>query len=189
MRSINLFVGDSNHGHAELVENSLQACGIVRKLYRGRDCRETLKFVRRAQRGCKDATRVPSLVLLDWSLPHTGGVSVLTTLKSDCRYSWIPVIMMTTAYDRQQAEQCRRLGCDAYVTKWTVFLGLSGFVTKVRSLADNAVLGASRRLGASGFDDHGAHTLDILSIVGAATANCYGQERIENEMRDGSASP
>lgn len=176
IKPIDVFVGEANNGHAELVEASLQESGIVSNLYRGRDGTETLAFVRRACRGCKDATDVPSLLLLDSGLPRTGGVGVLKALKSDRRYSWLPVIIMTTANDLQQAERYRRLGCEAYITKWTVFLGLPGFVRRIRLLADRALRIASSRLPAVGSHGCRAGTLDLRSVSDvSATSRKSGQ--------------
>ncbi len=186
---IDVFVGEANDGHAELVEASLRDAGIVNSLCRGLDGAETLELVRGARRGCKDVTDGPSLVLLDCGLPRVGGVGVLRALNGDRRYSWIPVIMMTTAYNRQQAEQCRRLGCEAYITKWTVFLGLPGFVSRIRFLADRAIWIASRRLSAGRSHGCCAGTLDLRSMSEVYQTRPHRQERIGKEVKDGSATP
>ena len=186
---IDVIVGEGNDGHAELVKASLQEIGIVNNLYRGRNGDETLAFVRHACRGRRDAPDVASLIILDCDLPRGGGVAVLRALKSDGRYSWIPVIMMTAAKDRRQAEDCRRLGCDAYATKWAVFLGLPGLVRSVRALAGRATRMAScRRSGGRNHRD-GAGTFDRRFIPTAGGNHHRGQELNGKEERDESAAP
>ncbi len=160
IKPIDVFVGEASDGHAELVEVSLRDTGIVNNLYRGRDGAETFALVRDAWRGCKDVTLPPLLVLLDCGLPSVCALDVLGALKNDWRYSWMPVIMMTTTDDRRKAEEYRHLGCEAYVTKWAVFLGLRGFVTKVRFLANRAVRIASCRRNIAEIHTCGAGTLD-----------------------------
>ena len=188
-KPIDVFVGVANDGHAELVEASFQESGIVNNLYRGRDGTEMLALVRQAWRSCNGVTVVPSLILLDCGLPRAGGVGVLRALRSDRRYSWIPIIMMTTAYNRRQAEQCRRLGCEAYVTKWAVFLGLPGFVSRIRCLTNKAIWGVSRRLVVAGSHGCQAGTLDPRSMSDTARIYRHRQERIGKEVKDGSARP
>ena len=135
VKPIDVLVGEANDGHAELVETSLRECGIVNNLYRGRNGEETLALARTVWEGCKNLAAPPSLVFLDCGLPEPGAPYALGTLKSDWRYSWIPVIMMSATDDGQQAEQYRHLGCEAYMTKWAVFLGLPGFVSRGGSLS------------------------------------------------------
>jgi CheY-like chemotaxis protein len=189
IKPIDVFLGEANNGHAELVEASLQESGIVNNLYRGRDGTETLALVRHACRGCKDTTDVPSLLLLDSGLPRMAGVGVLKALKSDRRYSWLPVIIMTTAHDLQQAERYRRLGCEAYITKWTVFLGLPGFVRRIRLLADRSVRIASCRLPAVGSHGCRAGRLDLRSLSNVSGTRRERQLRSGKEVKDGSATP
>ena len=188
IKPIDVFVGEANDGHAELVEASLLESSIVNNLYRGRNATEMLALVRQARRECNGVTAVPPIILIDYELPEIGGVGVLRALKSAWRHRWIPVIMMTTTNHRQEAEQCRRLGCDAYVTKWAVFLGLPGFVRRIRFLADRAVWIASRRVSANWSNGYSASTLDLRSIPDFVRARHHKQERIRKEVRDGSAA-
>ncbi len=189
IKPIDVFIGEASDGHAELAEASLRDTGIVNNLYRGRDGAETFALVRDAWRGCKDVTLPPLLVLLDCGLPRVGALDVLGTLKSDWRYSWVPVIMMTTTDDRRQAEEYRHLGCEAYVTKWAVFLGLPGFVTKVRSLTNRAVRIASCRRIIAEIRSCGAGTLDLRSMSDVARTCRHRQAHIGKEVKDGSATP
>lgn len=188
IKPIDVFVGEASDGHAELVEASLQESGVVKNLYRGRDGTETLAFVRHAWSDCENAPDAPSLILLDCGLPRVGGVSVLRALKSDQLYSWIPVIMVTTASSRRQAEQCRRLGCEAYITKWAVFLGLPGFVRRIRFLADRATCITSCRLVTGGSPGCPAGTLALCSTPDVARTGRQRQTCIGKEVQDGSAT-
>ena len=188
-KPIDVLVGEANDGHAELVETSLRESCIVSNLYRGRDGEETLALARTVWEGCKNVMVPPSLLLLDCGLPRAGALDVLGTLKSDWRYSWIPAIMMTTTDDGQQAEQYRHLGCEAYITKWAVFLGLPGFVARVRFLANRAVRIASRRRFIAEVHGCDTGTLDVRSVSDIARPRPYKQERTGKEVKDESAAP
>ena len=177
VKPIDVLVGEANDGHAELVETSLRESGIVNNLYRGRDREETLALARIVWEGCKNVLAPPSLVLLDCGLPGAGALDVLGTLKNNWRYSWIPVIMMTATDDARQAEQYRHLGCEAYITKWAVFLGLPGFLARVRFLANRAVRIASRRRFITEVHGCDAGTLDVRSVSDIARPRRCRQER------------
>ncbi len=148
LNPIDVIIGEANDGHAELVEASLRETVVVNNLYRRRNCAAAYELVCDLCGDSTAGTDVSLLVLLDCGLPQDGGVGALTALKRDQRFSWIPIIMMTAECDPQHAEQCRGLGCEEYVTKWAVFLGLPAYVERTRFLADRATRIATRRLTA-----------------------------------------
>ena len=141
---VDVLLGEANDGHAELVEAGLREQGIVGLFCRSYDGPETLARVRQGSSCGKNPIRVPRLILLDVGLPGLSGIDVLRELKCDPCLCRTPVVMMTTRSNSKQAAECRGLGCDLYVAKWTVFLGLHGFARRLRvlverCLAENAV--------------------------------------------------
>jgi DNA-binding response OmpR family regulator len=61
--------------------------------------------------------RTPDLVILDLMLPDADGFEVCKHLKSDDRYSRIPVIMLTAKGEESDKILGLELGADDYVTK------------------------------------------------------------------------
>jgi two-component system, chemotaxis family, response regulator Rcp1 len=59
----------------------------------------------------------PNLILLDLHLPKKSGLNVLQEIKSDCRFSDIPVIMLTASSDQQDIAQCYQKEANCYLTK------------------------------------------------------------------------
>ena len=133
---VDVLLGEANDGHAELAEAGLREQGIVRGFHRSYDGPETLAGVRRVWKRGKNPIDVPLLVLLDVGLPELSGIEVMRELKRDRCLCRIPVVMMTTACNFEQAAECRGLGCDLYVAKWSVFLGLPGFAGRLGVLLD-----------------------------------------------------
>lgn len=142
--SIDVILGEANDGHAELEQGSLLESGVVDTLYRGRDGVETLALVRRLQGSVREAAPPGLLILLSADLPGISGLDVLAALKKHPHQSRIPVMMLTSASDPAVERQCRELKCDAYVTKWTMFLGLAGVEKTIRYLCARALGHASR---------------------------------------------
>lgn len=63
------------------------------------------------------ATRLPDLILLDWMLPGTSGVSLARQLRSDQRTRAIPIIMLTARADERDKIEGLETGADDYITK------------------------------------------------------------------------
>lgn len=57
----------------------------------------------------------PDLVLLDLSMPHTNGLSVLLEIHQ--KYPQIKVIIITGIYDEELAKEAHDLGAKLYLTK------------------------------------------------------------------------
>jgi CheY-like chemotaxis protein len=60
---------------------------------------------------------MPDVVLLDITMPQMDGIATLRHIKGDEHTSNIPVIMLTTASEKNPYEECKRLGCSGYLTK------------------------------------------------------------------------
>ncbi len=59
----------------------------------------------------------PDLIILDLMLPKMDGYKVCALLKSDVRYSKIPIIMFTARAEESDKQLGREVGADAYITK------------------------------------------------------------------------
>jgi len=60
---------------------------------------------------------LPTLILLDWMLPNTSGVSFLRKLHTDRRTSKVPVIMLTGRSEEMDKVTGLEAGADDYLTK------------------------------------------------------------------------
>jgi len=164
IKPIDVVIGEANDGHAELAEASVRDIAVVNNIYRVRSCAEAYELLCDLCGDSTAGTDVSLLVLLDCGLPQVGGIGTLMAIKRDPRYSWIPIIVMTAAFNRQHAEQIRHLGGEAYVTKWAVFLGLPSFVELFHSLKDGTTQLASPRCTANRSRGGYIATLDAHSV-------------------------
>jgi len=62
-------------------------------------------------------TATPRLILMDVQLPGQNGLELTRRLKSDPRFSHVPIIAVTAFAMKGDAERAREAGCDDYVTK------------------------------------------------------------------------
>jgi two-component system, cell cycle response regulator len=59
----------------------------------------------------------PDIVLLDLLMPEMNGDVVCKFIKSNEKLAHITVIMVTGKDGKEDAERCKRAGCDYYLTK------------------------------------------------------------------------
>lgn len=60
---------------------------------------------------------LPDLVLLDLSLPETNGLQVLSTLKTNEKFSHIPVVIFSSSRSGHDIKSAYREGANGFVTK------------------------------------------------------------------------
>jgi two-component system cell cycle response regulator DivK len=61
--------------------------------------------------------RLPTLILMDLSLPGIDGWEVTSRLKKDPRTRHIPIVALTAHALQEERERAERAGCDAFVAK------------------------------------------------------------------------
>ncbi len=59
----------------------------------------------------------PDLVLLDVRMPHVSGLDILQDLRSDNRFNPVPVVIFTSATDKETKVEALRLGANDYLEK------------------------------------------------------------------------
>ena len=79
------------------------------------DGEEAILFL--CHEGKYSAAPTPDLVVLDLNLPRKDGRAVLKELKSDSRFSKIPVVVFTTSQASTDIESSYELGANCYIQK------------------------------------------------------------------------
>jgi CheY-like chemotaxis protein len=59
----------------------------------------------------------PDLIFMDLNMPEMDGAQCCEVLKADPHLRSIPVILVTTAGMDESVDQCRKAGCDGFLTK------------------------------------------------------------------------
>ena len=120
--------------HARLVKKSLSEHGrLLNEIYWVKNGIEAMEYI--AQSGSyneKNAPR-PGLILLDLKMPLKDGFQVLAELKSDPGYKSIPVVVLTTSVNSEDAKKALELGANDFIVKPVIF---SDFVQKVGQLGN-----------------------------------------------------
>jgi CheY-like chemotaxis protein len=65
----------------------------------------------------RDATVLPTVILLDLKLPKVDGLEVLRRLRADARTRLVPVVIVTSSDEDNDLMQGYRLGANSYIRK------------------------------------------------------------------------
>ena len=79
-------------------------------IHEAKNGEEALKFL-------EDRANVPDIILLDLNMPDTNGIEFLTILKNDKNLKHIPTIVLTTSNNKQDINECYKIGIAGYYLK------------------------------------------------------------------------
>lgn len=65
----------------------------------------------------QQSTQLPDVIILDIVMPHMDGYELLTRIKSDDRFSKIPVIILSNLYKREDRQKGLDLGASFFLVK------------------------------------------------------------------------
>ena len=112
-----ILIAEDDDGHAELIREGLEDSGVCNQIIRFSNGEEIWQFLSgTGDRGVRDKSK-SYLLLLDINIPKMDGIEVLKRMKTSEDLKEIPVMMLTTADDPREVEECYKLGCNMYITK------------------------------------------------------------------------
>jgi two-component system, response regulator len=127
-----IMVVEDNPDDEELTLRALRLGKIAGEIVVTRDGSEALDylFCTGKYQG-RDASRMPSVILLDLKLPKLSGLDVLQRMRADPRTRFIPVVVLTSSSEDEDMLRSYELGANSYVRKPVEF---SAFATAVGQL-------------------------------------------------------
>jgi len=125
---------EDEEDHARLVKKSLSEHGrLLNEIYWVKNGIEAMEYITQSGPYNKKNAPRPGLILLDLKMPLKDGFQVLAELKSDARYKSIPVVVLTTSVNSEDAKKALELGANDFIVKPVKF---SDFVQKVGHLGN-----------------------------------------------------
>jgi CheY-like chemotaxis protein len=112
-----ILIAEDDDGHYALIERNLARAGISNQIIRLKDGQEALDLLEGLKTSSNPNSKKPCLMILDIRMPKVDGFEVLAYMKNDELLRKIPVIVLTTAGDKNAVDKCQRLGCNMYVVK------------------------------------------------------------------------
>ena len=120
--------------HARLVKKSLSEHGrLLNEIYWVKNGVEAMEYITQTGSYNEENAPRPGLILLDLKMPLKDGFQVLAELKSDTGHKSIPVVVLTTSANSEDAKKALELGANDFIVKPVNF---SDFVHKVGQLGN-----------------------------------------------------
>ena len=102
-QEVTILLVEDDPGHVRLIEKNLRRSNITNEIVTIGDGQGAVDFLFGAGQYAASEPPRPLLVLLDLNLPVLDGYQVLQHMKADEHTKSIPVIILTTTDDKQEA--------------------------------------------------------------------------------------
>ncbi|MCK5564122.1 MAG: response regulator [Planctomycetes bacterium] len=116
-KDIVILIAEDDKGHFILTKQFLRHEGFENEIEWFVDGQETLAYLFDENGNVKIDKDKRYVLLLDIRMPKINGIEVLEKMKTHDVIKKIPVIMLTTSDDREQAQKCYDLGCNTHIVK------------------------------------------------------------------------
>lgn len=114
-----IFVLEDKQPDLILLQKSLGDAGLNCQIMAFEDGEKALAYVGAA------ASRVPDLILLDFSVPKVDGASVLNGIRGNPRWAHVAVFMLSILQDPATIARAKMLGADRFLVKPADLIGFT----------------------------------------------------------------
>ena len=116
----------------ELTLRVLEKNKIGNRVVVVRDGAEALDYIfAKGIHASRDATKLPSVILLDLKLPKMGGLEVLRAIRAEERTKLLPVVILTSSKEDKDLAGGYSLGANSYIVKPVDFTQFSEAVRQL----------------------------------------------------------
>jgi CheY-like chemotaxis protein len=123
---------EDNSTDEKLTVLAFKKCGVSNEIVVVRDGAAALDYLfATGKHADRDATLLPTVILLDLKLPKIDGLEVLRRIRADERTKLVPVVVLTASREDEDILRSYSLGANAYVRKPVEF---SEFAQAVKTL-------------------------------------------------------
>ena len=126
-----VLLAEDDEDHVLLTQLAFEQAGLDAELRVVRDGMECMAYLERAGKDA-DMPR-PDLMLLDMHMPRLDGPEVMARIIASEELRALPVVVLTTSTDRDEAHRMYALRCNSYVVKPVEF---KAFVEAMRQIGN-----------------------------------------------------
>jgi CheY-like chemotaxis protein len=111
-----ILIVDDSPKDIELTLATLTENNLANDVVTAEDGEEALDYLyKRGKFANEDG--LPAVILLDVKMPKMDGIEVLKQIRSDAKFKFIPVIMVTSSSEERDIVESYKLGANSYVVK------------------------------------------------------------------------
>ena len=112
-----IILTEDDDGHAGLIYKTLKRAGVENDILHFEDGEKTLNYLFKRGDDFHREEGVSHILLLDIRMPVVDGKEVIRQVRQDKELQNIPIIVVSTADDPGEKDNCYSLGCSAYIVK------------------------------------------------------------------------
>ena len=112
-----ILIVDDSPKDVELAIAALTEKNLANEVDVAEDGEEALDYLYKRGKFADYHKENPVVILLDIKMPKMNGIEVLAHIRSEPRFKYIPVIMVTSSREDKDLLECYRLGANSYVVK------------------------------------------------------------------------
>jgi CheY-like chemotaxis protein len=111
-----ILIVDDSPKDVELTITALAEKNLANEVVVAEDGVEALDYLYRRGKFANENGN-PAVILLDIKMPRMDGIEVLKHIRSDPKFNFIPVIMVTSSREERDLVESYKLGANSYIVK------------------------------------------------------------------------
>lgn len=132
MNTKTILLVEDNPQDELLTLRALKKANVSNRIDVVRDGQQALDYLFRAGEFAeRDSPELPTVVLLDISLPRLSGLEVLERLRADHRTELLPVVILTSSDEQKDRLKSYENGCNSFVRKPVDFADFAETVARL----------------------------------------------------------
>lgn len=112
-----ILIVDDSPKDVELTIAALTEKNLANEVDVAEDGEEALDYLYKRGKFANNSNGNPAVILLDIKMPKLNGIEVLRHIRSEPRFKFIPIIMVTSSREDKDLIECYKLGANSYVVK------------------------------------------------------------------------
>ena len=118
MSARTILLVEDNPSDVDLTKRALSKNNIANKLVVAPDGKEALDYLKGTGKYAgRDASELPTVVLLDLKIPKIDGLEVLRRIRADAALKRVPVVILTSSNEESDRKMGYDLGVNSYIRK------------------------------------------------------------------------
>jgi len=112
-----ILIVDDSPNDVELTKAALAEKNLANEVVVAEDGEEALDYLYKRRKFADCEKGNPAMILLDIKMPRMNGIEVLKHIRSNDKFKFIPVIMLTSSNQERDLVESYKLGANSYVVK------------------------------------------------------------------------
>jgi CheY-like chemotaxis protein len=132
MTAKTILLVEDNPQDEMLTLRALRRANLANRIDVARDGQQALDYVfREGEFADRKGPNLPTVILLDISLPRLSGLEVLERLRADARTALVPVVILTSSDEESDRLKSYKHGCNSFVRKPVDFADFAETVARL----------------------------------------------------------